>query len=505
MSQDDLFGAPAGWYPDPLGLPQLRWWNNHAWTEQTSAARQPMVVQDTKFAWADEELPSRRQEREREREQQRGDRTPLDDVAPTVDSLRELEPPRAFAKIEQDAPEGAPIDSAVDEAAETVTSTPGENKWWSAPKAAEDRRAAAASRQAAAAQAAAIRAAAAQAAAQQAAADQAAAAAEAAVPAAEVPVADLFSSHYFSTAATDSTTPAAESAPTPAPAAEEPVSISDIFGSHYFSTLSAPVAPAQSFTSRFDTTAPLAPADEALDDIFGAETSTRRGARARRPIISPDLADRSNPIVVRDKVSSSTGTSWVIAMLPLAQLVVGLLLVTSLGGSTNLTGAFVGIIVVPYFIAVALAYLDYRALLRAGNEYPAHWAWAFATAPIYLILRARATLRETGHGIGPILVWLALGVLQLVSIVAIPGILIAAAPTVFAQQIEQSVELQAATIAASTMTVDCAGIPPVVAGQEITCSTETNGNKSNVVVALQRANGWISWQVIDWGPYAINS
>lgn len=24
--------APAGWYRDPLGIPQLRWWNGIAWT-----------------------------------------------------------------------------------------------------------------------------------------------------------------------------------------------------------------------------------------------------------------------------------------------------------------------------------------------------------------------------------------------------------------------------------------------------------------------------------------
>lgn len=50
--------VPAGWYPDPLGLPQLRWWDNHAWTEHTSDARQPMVAQETvtaKLAYADDE------------------------------------------------------------------------------------------------------------------------------------------------------------------------------------------------------------------------------------------------------------------------------------------------------------------------------------------------------------------------------------------------------------------------------------------------------------------
>jgi hypothetical protein len=100
VAQDDLFGAPAGWYPDPLGLPQLRWWNNQAWTEQTSAARQPMVMQDTKFAWADDELPTRREERERERQRQREERGPISPAQPTAATLRELEPPRAFTNVD---------------------------------------------------------------------------------------------------------------------------------------------------------------------------------------------------------------------------------------------------------------------------------------------------------------------------------------------------------------------------------------------------------------------
>ena len=68
--EDDAFGVPAGWYPDPLGLPQLRWWDAQAWTEHTSEARAPIVIQPTtRVAYADEELPSRREQRERERAQ----------------------------------------------------------------------------------------------------------------------------------------------------------------------------------------------------------------------------------------------------------------------------------------------------------------------------------------------------------------------------------------------------------------------------------------------------
>ncbi|MBX3100707.1 MAG: DUF2510 domain-containing protein [Salinibacterium sp.] len=65
---DEKFGVPAGWYPDPLGLPQLRWWDAQAWTEHTSEARAPIVVQPAaRVAVREEALPSRRDLRERER------------------------------------------------------------------------------------------------------------------------------------------------------------------------------------------------------------------------------------------------------------------------------------------------------------------------------------------------------------------------------------------------------------------------------------------------------
>lgn len=42
--------TPAGWYPDPLGLPQLRWWDGHGWGEHTSEARRPLLGQQARTA-----------------------------------------------------------------------------------------------------------------------------------------------------------------------------------------------------------------------------------------------------------------------------------------------------------------------------------------------------------------------------------------------------------------------------------------------------------------------
>lgn len=42
MSTDQV---QAGWYPDPLGLPQMRWWDGLGWTEHVSDARRPLIPQ----------------------------------------------------------------------------------------------------------------------------------------------------------------------------------------------------------------------------------------------------------------------------------------------------------------------------------------------------------------------------------------------------------------------------------------------------------------------------
>lgn len=150
---DDDVRVPAGWYPDPLGLPQLRWWDNHAWTEHISDARQPMMATETvtsKLAFADDDRPSserpfadpaadeaeqelsRRERRERERQFDdepdvfaAADRDPLPPAAAAfADPIRSLEAPErdqvpvdepsvAFHMangILDDAPTSAPFD-----------------------------------------------------------------------------------------------------------------------------------------------------------------------------------------------------------------------------------------------------------------------------------------------------------------------------------------------------------------------------------------------------------
>jgi hypothetical protein len=188
-------------------------------------------------------------------------------------------------------------------------------------------------------------------------------------------------------------------------------------------------------------------------------------------------------------------------MIPLFQLVVSLLYMTAVGmGGSQFV--YIGILGLPYLIVVLLAFFDHKALKEAGWETAPHWAWAFLSAPVYLLLRARASIRETGHGIGPVLVWFGLGFLHLASLVVIPGLLIALLPSVFLAQIEQSVEQTAYVITSAQYDVSCLQSPPVLQGEQIVCDAVDQTNRHlEIRVALQRKNGWIDWQVIDWGPF----
>ena len=95
MSQDNQFRAPAGWYPDPLGLPQLRWWNNHGWTEQVSAAPEPVAVQEARYAWMEDEPPVATAYADAV------DRGAVPPQTLPASSLNQLEGPRPFSKVDE--------------------------------------------------------------------------------------------------------------------------------------------------------------------------------------------------------------------------------------------------------------------------------------------------------------------------------------------------------------------------------------------------------------------
>ena len=44
MSSTTPTVAPAGWYRDPLGLPQVRWWNGMSWTNRIEDIRPEVQI-----------------------------------------------------------------------------------------------------------------------------------------------------------------------------------------------------------------------------------------------------------------------------------------------------------------------------------------------------------------------------------------------------------------------------------------------------------------------------
>jgi hypothetical protein len=113
-------------------------------------------------------------------------------------------------------------------------------------------------------------------------------------------------------------------------------------------------------------------------------------------------------------------------------------------------------------------------------------------------------IRESGRGFGPLLVWALLGVLQIGSVLAVPGLLISAIPSVFSAQASQSITASATAIGAD-LTIHCPQTPPLLIGEQFSCTgTTTSGSTNEITVSLQRINGWIEWQVDDWGVYTLD-
>jgi hypothetical protein len=217
----------------------------------------------------------------------------------------------------------------------------------------------------------------------------------------------------------------------------------------------------------------------------GPANAERAKSPAARPGFSP--------------VSTGTAPVWIIALLPLLQLVIVLLLVTGLGSTQGTEPLMPAILAVLSLATIVLAIADHRLLRGKGIAGPAHWTWSLLTAPIYLFVRAMVLTRTTGRGFGPLLVWVALALLSLGSVLAVPGMLIASAPAAFSAQAEQSIAADAAATGAE-LEASCPATPPILVGQSFTCTgRSSNGKSYQVEVSLQRINGWIDWRVDDWG------
>lgn len=385
---ENSFGVPAGWYPDPLGLPQLRWWDSQAWTEHTSEARAPIIIQpataSTRLGYADDDitsrlgfgaddeyreytdsstsslryddLPSRREQRERERREQDRGYAPAFAEPFEDDSLHDLDTDSSSGRQELSAQ--PLLAMTLKELEPPLTATVEE----------------------------------------------------------EMPGPRRASSHA-------NAVPAA-------------------------STLSA-------------------------------------------------LAEEQMPERAPKSMRTYTGIVWIIAAMPLIQVLVSiLLLLTGLGSNYPL---FLVVWIAPYLAVLGFAAFDRLVLQLWGHKAPASAWWALLTEPAYLIVRAIRTYRETGRGFAPLAVFAAAVTGVLAAVLILPGLLIAAFPGPFAAEAASSIQADARGLSGAEITVECPA-PPMLIGESVTCiRTSSNGETDAVAVELARRNGWIAWDVTDWG------
>ena len=141
---------------------------------------------------------------------------------------------------------------------------------------------------------------------------------------------------------------------------------------------------------------------------------------------------------LRTDIQTNTAWIWLVVLLPLVMLPTIFLidwrgylessLDMSSGGTANpmlpsvgMTLASVGISIASYVVAgigILFAWLDWRELKRRGIQKPFHWAWAFlalvVTNGVYVIGRGVILRRQTGKGLGPVWVWIAVSALSLI-------------------------------------------------------------------------------------------
>ncbi len=213
-------------------------------------------------------------------------------------------------------------------------------------------------------------------------------------------------------------------------------------------------------------------------------------------------AEVEAPVRALKQTGAYTGAVWIIAAMPLVQLLASVLLIMVVGQGNNLPLMLV-VWIAPYLAVLGFAAYDKLVLQTWGHKRPASAWWALASQPGYLAARAVSTYRETGKGFAPIALWAAAIVAVLAGTVALPGLAISLLPDTFSTEIEQSVRADAAALGAD-LTVECPSSPPILIGQTFTCTaTKASGVTDSILVSLQRQNGWITWRVEDWGNWVL--
>lgn len=435
--------VPAGWYPDPLGLPQLRWWDNHSWTEHTSDARQPIVettLAEPLVAPSMQAQPMQAQPMQASRPEGSWPRLAFADDRPFADDT--IDP----ADLAQ------PVHDLVEPASAGLNDLPSRRTLRDAERLATD--------------------------------DDSGRELAGDGSLYGEPRQQLEGPTFGGQVSTEAS-PAMRYAQG-AGIDDAPKSLRYELDEEHEDLLGAPTIPRSAFAHATSSTTTFIP------DYPDTQAEPRRthGGHSSRHSDAPH---------------TSTGAVWILTLLPVYMLLVGLVVLLS-GAQGTFALVTAGLVLgVPWLAGIVLAIVDHRMLKTAGMESPASWAWSILGAPVYLVARLVATVREAGRGFGPVLTNLALSLLMVGAVVAVPGLVMQLSPAFFSVEAERSILADARAIGAD-LSVDCPDTPPLLVQQSFTCTgTNNEGQEFDILVSLQRANGWIDWRVDNWGIFTMRS
>ena len=244
------------------------------------------------------------------------------------------------------------------------------------------------------------------------------------------------------------------------------------------------------------------PLTDTVDDITpGPRRASAHTNAAPAASTLTSFAEEEAPARELKKTRTYTAAVWGIALMPFLQLTASVIIVAVLGLGNNLP-LLVVVWVFPYLLVLGLAAYDRLVLQVWGHAKPASAMWAFLREPGYLIARSLRTYRETGKGFATLAVFAASLTSVLVGVLVWPGLLIALFPANFSASAEQAVVADAAALGAK-ISLKCPA-PPLIIGDIFTCvATKASGDTDSIAISLQRQNGWISWQVEDWGSWVM--
>jgi hypothetical protein len=421
---------PAGWYPDPRGLPQRRWWDGSSWTHalespSTPAAtpaapayasmpgpsvrrvpspNAPTVLHAIKAeASATDSFPTRRQ---------------LRDAAAVLELQKQLTEPPARDAGGSDA--GAPsyamgpavsatqkpqASFSIEQFRTVATQSPTENV---TKEAAELTKSPAISTAASLTEA------------------PARAVAQTLPPVtAATPASAFAQTHTFTPAAAPANTVAAAASPVAAPATPVAAPATPVAApaSPVAAPVRAPATPATAATSVMPRQEPVV-TDSAAASAF---VPVMRTGAATPPATIPDdieyrpfgMTPRITTGTVEPPTHVNTGSVWMLTLMP--SILLGVVVALSVLAPEFYTPFILGGLVFVFAMAsLALAITDRRQLVQRDHQTTASPAWTLLTPLAYLVARAVRTRQQAGRGWAPAVVFLLLNVAGAAAVVLTP-------------------------------------------------------------------------------------